>query len=903
MKFPLTILATVSSLIAQQSIVTQIELNGGTFSPAIRSAFLDSAEIRATKSLADSGFSIRPLTLQYIKSSDMLRSAVYGSLKQPDPHVIRNIDSLLIQSELAGDPDFWKTRENLLISASFGRRGFGVGELAQLGRKLLINTGDLNTARSKGVSFSELMSEQYLTDLKTGVDRRERNKVLLTEVETKINSWIGKEQVLGMDEGPNFWGGKLAGLLERSIFTYGQVLITPNLKDSITAMMAGSEYSSVTTLLGDTRNYFDSVSAQPRSHLMPLYDFYKMVTTWQATPKENLNWNPLISQSSRDKMPHPVYKLNDASWPLLLTLSRSYQKDESDFIYETFLGNHKMQKGTTTLIPSIHSYGPYRSDTDPYYLIKTPLKGYVSAITGGGVCGTMSGIEMEAYTPMGKPISKAGQPGHSNTAYFDRTAEGVNTAGAGQSVSADEYTSTENWFRDSAAVGYNTMEFPLTFHRGLAYSANIGIDSWIDSRIAFHLWRDMSDEQKAAFGNTFLLSVLTTNPGHTQAVYSLLRNSMKVSVESFTATYDAIIGSINGEIAKQSNATMKQQYQMYRDLITYYFIENAFTDSNYWPMTASDGLSAWLKTKTLDDQPDASSNEYGKQNERFWRISDVAKTALTKFEFRRVTGIKITAPTLKDSTNYKSGTDYDANMLIDGNTSTRYKGPIGSMKTPYEFVFTFPEVYDVAKLNMSHSGISNNMEVKEYQFYWSEDSITWQGPLAGTFTDGTSQTVLFNADTTFIQADTVEQKDSNGVVFDTTVIEADTIIATNGVPVKYLRYVPISNHVNSTFAGIIAQEFEFTYIPKKIDIVSTLNSNKTISGVNMILHSTGISLNSKGIEPIRLFTLTGRLAAVISPTEMGDRQFYAIDKTSLASSVYIVQFPKSTGVAPIKLRF
>ena len=702
------------------------------------------------------------------------------------------------------------------------------------------------------------------------------------------------------------------------MFTYAQVYATDSLNKIITKIIKDAGYPSdkngyeVYNALEDVRDIYSPTAAGYRHPIMPVYDYFKRRIAWNATPKSELNWNPKIRQEDRDNMPHPYYDIAKAPWPLLVPLARSFPENETKFIEETYLGYHKKsaisKKDTTEIyVPYVQTYGAYRKEykTKPYYLISYPIGGYVSILIGGGVCGTMSSVGQQANTGMGKPCIKAGQPGHGNIIYFDRDTLGNNYAIIGQSIAPAEYTHSFNYFRDTKL---DWAPRSYINHLGLTYAMNIGKESWENSRIAYSIFKSMSETEKDSIGIEMLAKALEKNAGYTEAVFALFKESLKRSDTLFISMYNRIITSINKEAALSnaqdswSKKTLKEQYLWYRDLITYHTIDYGFRESTLWPISAANGLEKWLKGFFLDGEPSKADNEYNKQNERLWRISELAKGNMDKFTNREAQNVKVTAPQLKDSTDYEKS-DLNADNLVDDNNSSKYKGVIGKDiqdGEPYEFIFSFEDTILLHTINLTHYSNKNNMLVSKYKMYWSNDSVNWEGPLTGTHTADKQQNIYLNADTVITSAHKEEVKDSNGIVFDTVEVPADTTIQLNGINMKYLKYIPVASFVNDPFTGMIAQEFTFIYNPKdNSGVQSILASDVSIKSIRLTRQQLVLPISTE--QNLKIFNLKGQLIKEVSPILQGKISYYPLSNLNIANQLYLLVLPHKIGIKPIKM--
>lgn len=893
-----------------EDIITQLVSSNGEITAEIRKVFLEEKKAQMLKAASDSGFTIRASTISYIDNSKLLYEGVYGTFTKSDPHIIRNLDSLLIYAENDGNETFWDNRHNLLLGAAIGRRGFGVGEHKvilqhDLKPALKSEIQDLESAKKEGLTYGDWLEKEYNRLEKQATNRREKYADLLKSVQDTILSWVGKEKANGIGNRESWYGYRKAGLLENDEFMYARVSLTDSLKPRINRMLKAADYSGdLFTALMDVKDLYCPIKTV-HNNQMAVYDFFKDLIAWQETPKANLDWNPAINQGAIDNVAHPIYKTSEAPWQLITLLSRSFRKNELEWVRKNYLGyiSHRDKSKTDTTqvyIPKVHGYGPYRkNDLNSYKLIAHPLDGYVKLIRVGGVCGTMSSIGQQVNTALGKPVVKAGQPGHSCTVVY-RMKNGNNFVSIGQGSGASmEKTSTLNILRDTE---YNFSGNSFVNVKGLVYGLNISEESWITSRIAYSLWKGMNGEEKDNIGVEMMTKALEKNGGYTEAVYALLRYSQKQEDSLFSSTFQRVIDGVEFQKNKYGKSTdVFLQCAEYKDLLTFHFIESAFNNNSYWPVSSSLGLIEWLETFILAQIPPVNGADYKNQPTRLWNTSKAAKTAVAQIKTRRrVANIRVTPPKVKDGIT-ETG-NRDPQKLVDGNDEVQYRLEYGdhvATGTPFEFIFTFPEVYPVETMEMVHWTPNNTVKlrVKDYDIYWSDDSVHWNGPHSGRFTRSRLQTLNFDADTTITTADTIDVVDSNGIVIDFEVIEPETLIVTNPVNMRYLKYIPKTNHKEDPFKGVIAQEFSFYFTP---DLTVPLSKLST--------HSKGVVLNSQGItipvvtkSLLKVINVKGQIIDRIYPQLLGDRVYYPLSGAKYGNQVVILEFPTELKLKPVKL--
>lgn len=892
-----------------EDITSLLVSSNGEITQEIREIFLAEKKADMLKAASDSGFAIRASTISYIDNSKYLYEAVYGTFSKTDPHIIRNLDSLLIYAENDGNATFWDTRHNLLLGAAIGRRGFGVGEHKvflqnDLKPALKGEHEYLASARKEGLTYGEWLEKEFNNKEKAIENRKNKYAKLYKDIQDTLLSWVGKVNVQGVGARQSWYGYNKSGLLKNDRFMYAQVMFTDSLKPKLNKMLTAAGYTGkLFTALDDVKEIY-SPDKKVYNNQMAVYEYFKELVTWQETPKEKLNWNPELSQAAIDKMVHPTYRVSKAPWQPLTLISRSFRKNELEWVRQNYLGyishKDKSDKDTTQVyIPSVIGYGPYRKkNLEVYRLVAYPIAGYVKLCIVGGVCGTCSSVGQQVGTAFGRPIYKAGQPGHSCTVGFSLNGE-KSFVSPGQTIASKELTTSMNILWDTKSTFMNGI-FLNTL--GLAYGINISEESWITSRIAYSLWQEMEVEEKEMIGMEMMTKALEKNGGYTEAVCDLFRFCQKREDSLFTATYQRIVDGIDLQKKKYESGTkMYIQCAEYKDLLTFHFIERAFKNNTYWPVSSTNGLVKWLESFILKEKLPVKGTDYKNQSKRLWNISTEAKKAKNKtLSSRPVMDVRIIPPALKEgvaATGERNG-----KLLIDGSINTRYRTIIGkdvAKDTPYDFTFIFDDVYPVQTMQMYHYTKNGTVtqRAKDYELYWSLDSNNWEGPIKGQFTKDKYQSVHFDPDTTFIPEDTVPVIDSNGIVVDSIINPPETLVVANAVKMKYVKYVPKSTYKEDPFIGILAQEFWFYYEPDFSVSVTTNN----IQTKNVIRNSQGISIPGITNKQLNVINVKGQIIDRIDPQQLGNRVHYPLSSSRYGKQVVILEFPTELKMKPVKL--
>jgi len=143
----------------------------------------------------------------------------------------------------------------------------------------------------------------------------------------------------------------------------------------------------------------------------------------------------------------------------------------------------------------------------------------------GGVCGTMASIASRSNNILGIPASQAVQPGHcAMVAYhYDPKSHTYGCKGGQYATAGDDGTTPFTpWFFGEDLVkqtgrtnGYEIsfhQRKPMVYHQSVAWAANYGAQSYLDSTIAYAVFRLLPDDQRRTRGVRLLETGLALNP-------------------------------------------------------------------------------------------------------------------------------------------------------------------------------------------------------------------------------------------------------------------------------------------------------------------------------------------------------------------------------------------------------
>ncbi len=204
----------------------------------------------------------------------------------------------------------------------------------------------------------------------------------------------------------------------------------------------------------------------------------------------------------------PLFPLN-APWPLLTFLGQSRQplrecediflryRDKGEFHgYGEYIGAIAQQfdfQSARRLAPYDYSYGTFQM-----------------MLKDGGVCGTMANLNARSNQALGVPSCTAGQPGHCalvSFAYDDKKSIYQLVGGQFVTGGPDKTTPHLTWMFGDAS-GRRQMVYPMA----TAWAVNHGLQSFLDSILAWNLFRTLPEAERKAHGMALLESGLALNP-------------------------------------------------------------------------------------------------------------------------------------------------------------------------------------------------------------------------------------------------------------------------------------------------------------------------------------------------------------------------------------------------------
>src|SRR5579884_2535769 len=458
------------------TVAPVLQSTGGMLTPDVQNAYLEWAEKTVLQQLRQSSQTVPGSCLTEVRQDGMLREAVFGSVFPPDPSILQNYATLRAQ---LGENVLAKYR-SLIVAISVARRIKGVENADQI----------QNVGRD--------YQPDFWTDESLQVPNSEPEKAFVR----LLAAFMKQEQVSAADLYENApLQAQLKAFLAQHAVPAGAI---DGVKKSVSF---GEQLKNAMVLLGQrpgVREPKPGAVAWIR-HLIALNE---------ATP---------LSTPTQDgkPMPWPLFPIDSAPWPLLMPLAHAVPLSEASYIWEAFQGEHGPDR--------YHTYGPYQGDDGVMSASLKPSRWFWDAwpdrIVHGGMCVPISKGTVDLYCALNKPAMWAGQPGHANLISF-QYVDGAWTAEIEQAFAGGPDVTTAQWYFDEdpgTEIRFRDLYYwPFSeYHLGLAVGMNVGLKSYMDTRLAAILFRVLPSEQKRTLGVTLLRNTLERNPYNPELWYRL----------------------------------------------------------------------------------------------------------------------------------------------------------------------------------------------------------------------------------------------------------------------------------------------------------------------------------------------------------------------------------------------
>jgi hypothetical protein len=204
----------------------------------------------------------------------------------------------------------------------------------------------------------------------------------------------------------------------------------------------------------------------------------------------------------------PRYPLN-APWPTLTLLAADNQPlREREERWTAFRDKGEMRTYGEYIGPIAQQFDMQSARRITPYPFQYGT--YQMMAKDGGVCGTMANMGVRTYNTLGIPSCTAGQPGHCALILFAHDPKtGLYDCKGGQfATGGPDKTSPHTPF----AFGDVDARKPMIYYQTIGWAVNYGLQSYLDSTLAYQMFRALPETTKSAHGQELLESGLALNP-------------------------------------------------------------------------------------------------------------------------------------------------------------------------------------------------------------------------------------------------------------------------------------------------------------------------------------------------------------------------------------------------------
>ncbi|BDI34532.1 hypothetical protein CCAX7_65830 [Capsulimonas corticalis] len=490
--------------------------------PEVRSAYLNWAQKTVVQELRRNNQDVPAKCLAEVQQHDGVRTAMFGSVFPPDPSILQNYAQLREQLPA----DLMSKYRSLAIAMAVSKRIKGVetsDESKNIGRDYQPGFWG-NDSLQTPASAEERDFIHYLADFMTESHVSAGDLYQDASLQERLRVFLGQHQV----------SSKFIDEVHKSV-PFGECL------------------KNAMVLLGQRPAARDPKPSTIvwMSHLAALN-----TSTPSSTPDQD-----------GKPMPWPLFPIDMAPWPLLMPLAHPIPLSEADYIWEAFQGEHGPDR--------YHTYGPYRGDDDVMPDSLKPSKWFWDAwpdrIIHGGECVPISKGTVDLYSGLNKPAMWSGQPGHANLITF-QYVDSAWTAEIEQPFAGGPDVTSAQWYFDEdpgTQIHFRDLYYwpGAEYHLGVALAMNIGLKSYIDTRMAANIFRAMPSEAKRTLGVRLLRNTLQVNPFNPEIWYRLAEQTpdamqdlmlIEAAAKGDPALIDGHPG--NGFPAKSGTNTASDQY-------------------------------------------------------------------------------------------------------------------------------------------------------------------------------------------------------------------------------------------------------------------------------------------------------------------------------------------------------
>ncbi len=453
-----------------------LQTAGGKLTPEVRSAYLAWAEKTVLQALKENNETVSGDCLAAVKPEGLLRDVVFGSVYPPDPSILQNYAEL--RAELG--PEFLMKYRSLIIAISVARRIKGV---------------------EKGATIREIGHDYQLgfwTDESLQNPGSEPEKDFIR----RIAAFMTQAKVSALD-------------------LYGNGNLQDQLRSALSQQGVGGNF------LNEVRK-----SVQFGERLKDALVVLKQRPGARDPKPSAVDWivhlarrNEAKPSSTPNNWAWPLFPIETAPWPLLMPLAHAVPLSEADYVWETFQGQHGDDR--------YHTYGPYRGDDDLMPDSLRPSRWFWDAwpdrIMHGGMCVPISKGTVDLYSCLNKPAMWAGQPGHANLISFQYVNKSW-TAEIEQDFAGGPTVTNAQWYFDEdpgTQIRYRDLYYwaGAEYQIGLALAMNVGVQSYMDTRLAANIFKTVPPEDRPTLGVKLLRNAVAANPFNPEIWYRLAENN------------------------------------------------------------------------------------------------------------------------------------------------------------------------------------------------------------------------------------------------------------------------------------------------------------------------------------------------------------------------------------------
>lgn len=496
------------------------EKEGHRFTPAVKAAYLALAKAETLRELTATGRHLPADFLAWVDGDPVVAATVYGARHNP-ADVLTVLRSL--ELDLGTEEVRHKHTQLALAMAVVHSVGDSSPEEGK-GRK-----GNRKSAPSEGLGVS--LAPRPLLKLQVPGNPLEPVNTHPTDRPLDVNDHIvnffeGRTVEVEAKAGKKAKGAAPVPETKTLPMAACDVIADPRLQEEFNAYMK-AHGQDVRIDCGDhvvSRNSKAAVKGPQGKGVLEAFRLFKSAyeakgllparRDREPTLAETFAWlvrndgTPLPDGVKRKWDRWPIFPLN-APWPVLTYLAQWRQPlRESEDLFARY-----RDKG------EFHGYGEYIGPIAQQFDFQSArrLSPYPFAygtfqmmLKDGGVCGTMANMQTRSELALGIPSTTAGQPGHCALVSMRYSPVDKTYALVGSQfvTGGPEKTTPHLPWVFASDTGRRPMIYPMT----TAFAVNHGVQSFLDSSIAWKLCRQLPEADRRTHGLTLLQSALALNP-------------------------------------------------------------------------------------------------------------------------------------------------------------------------------------------------------------------------------------------------------------------------------------------------------------------------------------------------------------------------------------------------------